>query len=137
MTKQWLYHQDTPHSANWLIGQNLFRDGIPLRNLAKPSTVQRFSAKPYPEHLVDFDYGERPHFNSVVLSRCFYLIASDIGNPSWDQAGHIWFEALGHEAMKGVAKIRNFVNATCLVAERYNLQNIVAKNWQRIGFTKE
>lgn len=95
MIKQFVLKQKA-NEADWLIGECLFRNPEGARAL-------RDMANPYvnSSNDEDGDWGG-VHTNSGIPNRAFYLVATSVGDYSWDPAGRIWYEALTDPALKHV-----------------------------------
>jgi Zn-dependent metalloprotease len=116
MIKQYVLEQKA-NEADWLIGEGLFRNpegARALRDMANPGTAytnnQYIGSDPQPKDMdgyvnssndEDGDWGG-VHTNSGIPNRAFYLVATSVGDYSWDPAGRIWYEALTDPALKNV-----------------------------------
>lgn len=112
MVKQYALKQKAK-DADWLIGEGLFRDpegARALRDMANPGTAytnnKYIGSDPQPKdmdgyvHLTEDDDSGGVHINSGIPNRAFYLVATSIGEYSWDPAGKIWYAALTDPALQ-------------------------------------
>jgi Zn-dependent metalloprotease len=126
--------------ADWLIGEGIFQndDGArALRDMANPGTAYKdnkyIGSDPQPE---DMDgYVKLPnteegdcggvHINSGIPNRAFYLVATSVGDYSWEPAGKIWYAALTDPALEQVDTRKTFKQ----------FANLTIKHAQTIGGT--
>ncbi|MDQ3831617.1 MAG: M4 family metallopeptidase, partial [Candidatus Tectomicrobia bacterium] len=98
----------TADQADWLIGADVFSPGIQgdaLRSLKSPGNAYNdptIGRDPQPSHMDNFqqlpdteegDWGG-VHINSGIPNHAFFLVATSLGGNAWEEAGHIWYEAL-------------------------------------------
>ena len=96
--------KQTAAEADWLIGAELFAEGVhgrALRSMKEPGTAYddpRIGKDPQPAHMQDYvetqDDNGGVHINSGIPNRAFYLVARDLGGYAWQRAGAIWYGAL-------------------------------------------
>jgi len=112
LVKQYSLNQ-TAKDADWLIGENLFRNpkGRALRDMANPGTAYDFEPigkDPQPKDMDGYvklpntDAGDQGgvHTNSGIPNRAFYLAATGVGTYAWEPAGKIWYAALTDPTLK-------------------------------------
>ena len=127
--------------ADWLIGAELFGDGVQargLRDLAAPGTAYddpRLGQDPQVGHYDDLvettdDHGG-VHLNSGIPNRAFHLAATRIGGTSWDGAGRVWCEALTGGTVPPDADFATFARAT--VAAAGDHRDVVRQAWRDVG----
>ncbi|GAB4087032.1 hypothetical protein GCM10028784_36620 [Myceligenerans cantabricum] len=90
--------------GDWLIGEGLFTQSVrgrALRSMSEPGSAYDdpvLGKDPQPGHLADYvdttDDNGGVHINSGIPNRAFYLAATEIGGPSAEGAGKIWYDAL-------------------------------------------
>ena len=95
---------------------------------------------PQPDHMSKFvQLGEDEdnggvHINSGIPNKAFYLVATAIGGPAWDQPGHIWYESL--RASSPDTQFQDFAETTFLKAgQLYGRaeQQLVREAWSEVG----
>jgi Zn-dependent metalloprotease len=150
MVRQWAKKQRKPSTANWSIGQGIFRKPsmkmMSLRSLSAPGTAYDdpdFGKDPQPAHMRDFvtlpntnegDWGG-VHYNSGIPNKAFYLAAVAIGKPSWEVAGKIWYVTLT-ERLKENADFKKCAYETISVARDYfgaAVGESVRTAWEAVG----
>ena len=137
MVKQWKRGQ-TVKEADWLIGQELLRDGVggrALRSMREPGTAYddpRLGKDPQPRRMTEYNHLEDSragdwggvHINSGIPNRAFVLACDNLGaEHSWDKAGRIWYATL-----RALHKTANFVdaaNTTIMYAQQLFGQQVV------------
>jgi Zn-dependent metalloprotease len=135
--------------ADWLIGEGLLAadvNGVALRSMKAPGTAYddpRLGGKdPQPAHMdgyvdtTDDDGGV--HINSGIPNHAFYLAATALGGHSWEQAGRIWYEALGDPRTTATTQFADFAQTTVQVAERLygsggEVAGAIAQAWSAVG----
>ncbi|KAF9976271.1 hypothetical protein BGZ75_000281 [Mortierella antarctica] len=154
MVKQY-YAPGGPQKANdadWLIGEGIFL--VPgakaLRDMANPGTAydsSKVGKDPQVASMKDFqklpnnedgDYGG-VHINSGIPNRAFFLVATSIGEYSWDAAGKVWYASLIDPELQDVGRkdaFKEFADITCKHAEELGGQpwlDAVKKAWTEVG----
>jgi Zn-dependent metalloprotease len=86
------------------------------------------------------DYGG-VHINSGIPNRAFYLIATNLGGHSWDQAGRIWYDTmLSKDArIHPMSSFKEFAEVTVDVALGLfgkDVRDVVRKGWTDVGVLK-
>lgn len=109
LARQWADKDGDPKSADWSIGNKLFKPArlrkMSLRNMKAPGTAYddpELGRDPQPAHMKDYkdlpntDLGDwgGVHVNSGIPNHAFYRAAVAIGKPAWEIAGKIWYIAL-------------------------------------------
>jgi Zn-dependent metalloprotease len=142
-----------PAEADWLIGREIMApdvtgfEGRPpaLRSLKEPGTAyddDLLGRDDQPAHMDDFqetdiDHGG-VHINSGIPNHVFYRLATALGKPAWEDAGRIWYAALGHHRLLPTATFREFGRITRHVAgiifgPGSHQQDAVAEAWSSVG----
>lgn len=144
------YHANqTAASADWLIGKGILAPGIhgeALRSMKEPGSAYddpKLGGKdPQPAHMDDFvklplseDQGG-VHINSGIPNHAFFLAATQIGGNAWDDAGHIWYQALLQLWPR--AQFQDCANVTAQVAGALfgsgsSQQQAVITAWDQVG----
>ncbi|MFD2233841.1 M4 family metallopeptidase [Phaeospirillum tilakii] len=145
MTKQWA-RQEVGEAANWLFGDELLVP-VPtrraLRDLRAPGTAFKgdpdLGDDPQPAHMRDYKKTEDDdggvHINSGIPNRAFYLACVNLGGPSWEKAGQIWYRALTRP-LPASADFLKCAEVTISVAgEVYDdaAAQAVAAAWNEVG----
>ena len=127
--------------AQWLIGAEIFAEGIAaraLRDMADPGTAYddpRLGRDPQPGHMDDFvetsDDNGGVHINSGIPNRAFVLAARAVGGASAEGAGRIWYAALTSGRLAPDADFAAFAAAT--VAEAGDHADEVREAWSQVG----
>jgi len=143
MVKQYQQGQ-TSEQADWLIGAGIIGPalhGKALRSMAAPGTA--YEGDPQPADMQHYvrttaDNGG-VHVNSGIPNRAFYLVASELGGHSWDQAGPVWYDALRDPHVRPTANFHDFAQATVRAAQhRYGAGpavKAVRDGWSQVGIT--
>ena len=58
------------------------------------------------------------HTNSGIPNHAFYLAAVGLGGNAWDQAGHVWYDALTGGQLQSTATFPQFAQLTVATADR-------------------
>ncbi len=121
LTKQYAKKQ-TADKADWLIGADVVGPALQpaLRSMKAPGTANKYDKQP--ATMDDFvrtaaDNGG-VHVNSGIPNRAFYVTATTIGGNAWDQAGHIWYEALRDPRLRPNATFTVFARTTLRQAQQ-------------------
>ncbi|ACB50309.1 putative peptidase M4, thermolysin [Crocosphaera subtropica ATCC 51142] len=103
LVQQWHLGQNDPNTADWDMGE-LIMGSSPATRLRTFKAEKAYEDDPYlgtdrqPKHIRDKYTGLEDnggvHINSGIPNHAFYLIALDIGGPSWEKAGKIWYQTL-------------------------------------------
>ncbi|WP_018155077.1 M4 family metallopeptidase [Demetria terragena] len=120
----------TAEQADWIIGANLYAEGINgvgLRSMKAPGTAYddpRIGKDPQPASMTD--YQDLPHdeehdnggvhINSGIPNRAFYLAATAIGGHAWERAGQIWYDVLTSRTLPKDSDFATFARATITAA---------------------
>jgi Zn-dependent metalloprotease len=151
MVKQKKLGQDAA-AADWLIGQGLFTanvNGQALRSMKEPGTAYDdavLGKDEQPGHMDDYaslpwwDDNGGVHVNSGIPNKAFYLAATNIGGFSWEQAGHIWYQALISPTLSSFASFQQFAQETVMAAiDLYGSNSdedmAVREAWAEVGVT--
>jgi hypothetical protein len=128
-------------AADWLIGADLFLEGVQaraLRDMRNPGTAYddpRLGRDPQPAHMDDYvettDDNGGVHINSGIPNRAFVLAATAIGGRSWEGAGRIWYDALTGGAVAADADFGSFAAATVAAAGEH--AEVVEQAWAEVG----
>lgn len=131
----------TVDRADWLIGADLFLEGVQaraLRDMRNPGTAYddpRLGKDPQPAHMDDYvettDDNGGVHINSGIPNRAFVLAATAIGGRSWEGAGRIWYAALTGGAVAADADFGSFAAATVAAAGEH--ADVVEQAWAEVG----
>ncbi len=127
MVKQYA-RGETAEQADWLIGQGIFLptvQGKALRSMLEPGTAYDdpvLGKDPQVASMKDYvqteDDNGGVHINSGIPNRAFALLATDLGGPSWDGPGQIWYAALTSTDVDQNSGFVAFANATIAAATR-------------------
>jgi Zn-dependent metalloprotease len=142
-----------PADADWLIGREIMAPGVTgvdgnppaLRSMKDPGSAYDddvLGRDDQPKHMSGFvdtdeDHGG-VHINSGIPNHAFYLLATELGKPAWEDAGRIWYATLGHERLLPNATFRQFARLTRFVAgglfgpDSAQVQ-AVGKAWDGVG----
>jgi len=131
----------TVDRADWLIGADLFLEGVQaraLRDMRNPGTAYddpRLGTDPQPAHMDDYvdttDDNGGVHINSGIPNRAFVLAATAIGGRSWEGAGRIWYDALTGGGVAADADFASFAAATVAAAGEHAAA--VEEAWTQVG----
>lgn len=146
--KQRVQGQRDPAAADWLIGEGIFMpsvNGRALRSMAAPGTAYDdpvLGKDPQVGHMSDYirtgeDNGG-VHLNSGIPNRAFFLAATRLGAPSWEQAGRIWYAALT-SGLRPDTDFPTFAAATVAAARATSAEAeaVVAAAWAEVGVTAD
>ena len=133
----------TAVEADWLIGQDLFVEGINargLRDMAAPGSAYddpMLGRDPQAGHMDGYvdtidDHGG-VHLNSGIPNRAFQLAATAIGGRSWEGAGAIWYAALTGGQVTARTDFAGFAAATVAAAGQHAA--VVLDAWEQVGVT--
>lgn len=153
LVRQWANGERKPAKADWTVGRGLFRKaamkGMALRSMSAPGTAYKdvdFGDDPQPAHMKNYiklpntedgDWGG-VHYNSGIPNKAFHLVATALGGPAWDTAGHIWYVALT-ERLRDNATFKKCAYETISVAGDYHgaqARKAVVDAWIAVGVTK-
>ncbi|MGW2489266.1 M4 family metallopeptidase [Streptomyces sp. NPDC001606] len=146
MIKQYALGQ-TAAEADWLIGADLLAPqvhGTALRSMKAPGTAYddpNLGKDPQPATMDDYVHTSRDnggvHINSGIPNHAFYLVATAVGDHSWEKAGQIWYDVLTGGELKQDALFVDFATLTVKAArERYGAGDelqAVRKAWEQVG----
>jgi Zn-dependent metalloprotease len=149
LVKQWS-RGETADQADWLIGAEIFTPGVDadaLRSMKAPGTAYdepNLGKDPQPDHmnryvnLPDTEEGDwgGVHINSGIPNKAFYLAAVAIGGNAWEEAGHVWYEAL--RASNVTTQFQEFADTTYAKAGHAygggsTVQKAVLEAWRGVG----
>jgi len=141
----------TAAEGTWLIGQEIFAEGVSaraLRDMAEPGTAYddpRLGRDPQPGHLDDYvhttDDNGGVHINSGIPNRAFVLAARAIGalsegGSAAEGAGRVWYDALTGGSVEPGADFAAFAAATIAAADRIGgaeHEAAVGEAWEQVG----
>ncbi len=143
----------SPQEAVWTIGREIMAEGVTgfegrppvLRSLKEPGTAyddDLLGTDDQPGDMSGFvetddDHGG-VHINSGIPNHAFYFLATSLEKPSWEDAGRIWYAALGHERLLPTATFRQFARITRAVASTLfgpgsRETDAVGEAWHKVG----
>jgi Zn-dependent metalloprotease len=147
MVKQYAA-KETADKADWLIGEGILGSalhGAALRSMKEPGTAFDHDRQPaHMEHYVDLPDDSNPrndhggvHVNSGIPNKVFYLVATRLGDFSWEQAGPIWYDALT-KRLRPDSTFQDAANATIasaseLYGEGKDAEKAVRSAWKEVG----
>lgn len=78
------------------------------------------------------------HINCAIPDHAFYYLATALGSPAREEAGHIWCAALTSPALNSTMGFASFAGLTVAVAGRdYGTNSLEAsaarESWQAVG----
>jgi hypothetical protein len=147
MTKQRMLRQ-TATEADWLIGKGLFLPGInarALRSMKDPGSAYddpRIGSDLQVGSMADYVYTDDDsggvHINSGIPNRAFALAALQIGGPSWEKAGQVWYDTLVNGELSAQTGFESFAQATVDSAHRLYPNNPsvaeqIETGWVEVG----
>jgi hypothetical protein len=128
-------------SGSWLIGEELFADGVSargLRDMERPGTAYddpRLGRDPQPAHMRDYvdttDDNGGVHLNSGIPNRAFVLAARAIGGDTADGAGRVWYDALTSGDLEPTSDFAAFAAVTVAVSGQH--AGAVGAAWESVG----
>ena len=136
----------TAAEGTWLIGQEIFAEGVSaraLRDMAEPGTAYddpRLGRDPQPGHVDDYvdttDDNGGVHINSGIPNRAFVLAARAIGTltdggSAAEGAGRVWYDALTGGSVRSDADFAAFAAATVAAAGEH--ESVVRDAWEQVG----
>ncbi len=149
MVDQW-HTGETSKDADWLIGKEILAQGVTgkaLRSMKEPGTAyddDLLGKDPQPAHMNDFvetvdDHGG-VHINSGIPNKAFYELAVALGGHSWENAGRIWYTALGNPQLRPTSSFRRFARLTERVAAQLygagsTETGAVEAAWDKVGIS--
>jgi hypothetical protein len=114
--------------ADWLIAEGLFKPGInakALRSMKDPGTAyddpqigKDLQVGSMADYVRTYDDSGGVHINSGIPNRAFALAALDIGGPSWEKAGQVWYDTLRNGGLGSQTGFESFAQATVSSARR-------------------
>ncbi|KAK3365569.1 hypothetical protein B0T24DRAFT_636110 [Lasiosphaeria ovina] len=133
MVKHWKLRQRDPNTADWTFCSGInypYANGF--RNLKNPGAYsQPWHMDGYDELGGEDNYGV--HHNSGIPNCAFYYAAVEIGRPTWQTLGEIWFKAMTDT--QRVAKnstFREFAEVT-IYHSPAEFESQVRKAWELVG----
>lgn len=143
MAEQYALHQ-TADQADWLHAEGVFKPDVHargIRDLLNPGTAfddPRIGKDPQPAHMKDYVKGNKDngyvHVNSGIPNRAFALFAKSVGGYSWEDPGHIWYDA--RKAAGNNPTFASFAYQTIEQAKALNHPGVVEKlekAWDAVG----
>ena len=146
LVKQYVNGRQDAQQADWLIGPDIWSEGIQgqaLRSMSNPGSAYDdplIGRDPQKAHMDDYYYGPEDnqgvHINSGICNRAFYLAATGIGGYAGDKSGPIWYAALRDSRLSPQATFQEFaqltyISALNLFSERE--AEIVYNAWSEVG----
>ncbi|MFY0600200.1 MAG: M4 family metallopeptidase [Cyclobacteriaceae bacterium] len=137
MVKHWFYEQIDPKLANWEIGSNMFQSGNPLRSMGNTAFIDDFGSGLHPVNIDDFRPEKGYHFNASIPNHAFYLATCEVGRPSWEIIGKIWYEALKSKHISECSSFEEVAKATLSVAKEMgepfsDAQQALEEAWKKV-----
>jgi Zn-dependent metalloprotease len=139
MVKQW--HAKKDAKPNWLLGEHLLapQHGFAIRSLADPGN--RKLTCEYDDqvaHMKQYEEDGDVHDNSGIPNHAFYLAVTDMGLPSWEKAGPIWYQAVSQ--LKADASFKDMAAACVAAASALHgagsaEELAVGRAWKKVGVT--
>lgn len=103
LVQQWYHGQKDPKTADWDMGE-LIMGSSPAKRLRTFKAEKAYENDPYlgtdrqPKHMKDKYEGDQDnggvHINSGIPNHAFYRVALEIGGPTWEKPGKIWYQAI-------------------------------------------
>jgi hypothetical protein len=134
---------DDAAGGSWLIGEEIFAEGInarALRDMENPGTAYddpALGTDPQPGHMDDFvdtaDDNGGVHINSGIPNRAFVLASRAVGGTAAEGAGRIWYAALTTGDLATDSDFVSFADAT--VAAAGDHADAVREAWRQVGVT--
>jgi Zn-dependent metalloprotease len=147
VVKQWAA-DEAASAADWLVGEGILGSemtGVALRSMKDPGTA--FDGDRQPAHMRDYldlpddnnprnDHGG-VHLNSGIPNKAFYLVATRLGERSWQLAGPIWYDALVNRLrpnsnFKDAAEA-TIASAVALYGVGHDAEKAVRTAWEEVG----
>jgi Thermolysin metallopeptidase, alpha-helical domain/Thermolysin metallopeptidase, catalytic domain/Emfourin len=134
--------------ANWLIAEGLFKPGInakALRSMKDPGTAyddpqigKDLQVGSMADYVRTYDDSGGVHINSGIPNRAFALAALDIGGPSWEKAGQVWYDTLRNGGLGSQTGFESFAQATVSSARRLfgndaTIAEKIREAWVEVG----
>jgi len=145
LVKQYHQNQDVK-AASWLVGRHILGPGIKgqaVRSLKDPGSAyddpilgKDLQVSHFRNYLTTNHDRGGVHINSGIPNRAFYLVASQLGNFAWDEAGQIWYEALHrfqHDTDFAGAAAATYQVAGELFGSSSVQQQAVQNAWEEVG----
>ena len=146
MIKQYAKNQ-TVDQADWLVGDGIFKNSIhgkAIRDMLHPGTAYddlRVGKDPQPDNMKNYNDTSSDnfgvHINSGIPNRAFALFAIAVGGHSWEDAGHIWYEA--RKQAGDHPTFASFAYQTIEAAKKIGHQpeevEKLQKAWEAVGVT--
>ena len=145
LVKQWSHHEKSGE-ADWVFGKGIWKssvNGRGLRDLLHPGTAfddPKAGKDPQPADLAHYvrtmDDNGGVHVNSGIPNRAFAEFATSLGGYAWEEAGHIWYQALKNAGSN--PSFAQFAEATVEAAQKLGYKNDLPKleqSWQDVGVT--
>ncbi|MCS5498796.1 M4 family metallopeptidase [Cnuibacter physcomitrellae] len=138
----------TSSEASWLIGEGLFTpavEGRALRSMLAPGTAYDddvLGRDPQPADMAHYvetaDDNGGVHLNSGIPNRAFALAAVELGGPSWETAGAVWYDTATRGGLPATAGFDDFAAATVrAAAARFGsgsaVERAVRGSWEKVG----
>ena len=145
MVKQWDNHQSA-RDSNWVFGEGLLKpdvNGRGVRDMLHPGTAfddPKLGKDRQPDNLDHYVKTTRDnggvHINSGIPNRAFAEFATNVGGYSWEEPGHIWYEARRDAGTN--PSFAQFANATMEAAKKLGYEADLPKlerAWKDVGVT--
>ncbi|MGH9040285.1 MAG: M4 family metallopeptidase, partial [Acidimicrobiia bacterium] len=132
--------------ADWWLGGEIIFPSVGVRGIRTFTAKKAYEDHPVlgtdqqPKH-TDQQY-EGPddnggvHINSGIPNHAFYLVATELGGHSWDQAGRIWYRTL--QELDPTSSFSEAAATTIRMgAEEFgdDVERIVRSAWEQVGVT--
>jgi Zn-dependent metalloprotease len=127
--RQWALKQSSS-TAQWKIGLDMIGPTalelgwICLRDLENPANKQSMTIQP--TVYSQCKPGDEVHINSGVPNRAFYIAASTLPWPSWENAGRVWYQALCSQEASSTISFIEFAHLTVKCAMQLYPRNPAA-----------
>lgn len=127
--RQWALQQSSS-TAQWKVGLDMIGPTalelgwICLRDLENPANRHSMTIQPtvYSQCKPD----DEVHINSGVPNRAFFIAASTLPWPSWENAGRVWYQALCSQEASSTMSFIKFANLTVKCAMKLYPENPAA-----------
>lgn len=146
LVEQWHNKATDPATADWDMGNLIMGSGTQAKRLRTFKAEKAYEndrylgTDPQPKHIEDkytgTDDNGGVHINSGIPNHAFYRIALELGTPSWEKAGKIWYQTLRN--LNSQSNFQEAATMTYLVAGQLfgsgSLeQQAVKKGWDAVG----
>jgi len=146
LVEHWHKGETNPANADWDMGNLIMGSATKARALRTFKAEKAYEndrylgTDPQPKHIRDkytgTDDNGGVHINSGIPNHAFYRVALELGTPTWEKAGHIWYQTLRN--LNSYSNFQEAANMTYLVADQQfgsgSLeQQAVKKGWDAVG----